>query len=53
MTPKEYNAMPEGAQDEESQDEEAQEDCSMNHLCNGRFVHLPVDEQCDKCGGAQ
>jgi hypothetical protein len=27
-------------------------DCTPNHLCNGRMVHLPLGEQCDKCGGS-
>ena len=26
------------------------DDCTPNHLCNGRMVHLPRGEQCDKCG---
>ena len=25
-------------------------DCTPNHLCSGRMVHLPRGEQCDKCG---
>lgn len=25
-------------------------DCAPNHLCNGRMIHLPNGEQCDKCG---
>lgn len=25
-------------------------DCTPNHLCCGRMVHLPNGEQCDKCG---
>jgi len=25
-------------------------DCTPNHLCNGRMVHLPRGEQCDRCG---
>ena len=42
----------------EDQDREASEqdrprddnDCTPNHLCNGRMVHLPGGEMCDKCG---
>ena len=30
--------------------EPSEPDCSPNHLCNGRMVHLPNGEQCDKCG---
>lgn len=28
------------------------DDCSPNHLCKptGRFFHLPIGEQCDRCG---
>ncbi len=25
-------------------------DCTPNHMCSGRMVHLPHGEQCDKCG---
>ena len=25
-------------------------DCTPNHLCKGRMVHLPHGEQCDRCG---
>lgn len=25
-------------------------DCTPNHLCNGRMVHLPGGEMCNKCG---
>ena len=28
-------------------------DLTPNHLCKGRWVHLPSGEQCDKCGGEQ
>ena len=31
--------------------EEAGSDCTPNHNCKGRMVHLPIGEQCDKCGG--
>jgi hypothetical protein len=34
-------------------EEEAGADCTPNHNCNGRIVHLPIGEQCDKCGGQQ
>ena len=33
-----------------SKPEPSEPDCSPNHLCNGRMVHLPNGEQCDKCG---
>lgn len=25
-------------------------DCTPNHICGGRMVHLPDGEMCDKCG---
>ena len=27
-------------------------DCTPNHVCDGRMVHLPSGEMCNKCGGA-
>lgn len=33
-------------------DHDVDEDCAPNHPCQGRMVHLPIDEQCDKCGAA-
>lgn len=38
---------------QQNKDDDAQGDCPVNHLCNGRFVHLPVGEQCDKCGNSK
>lgn len=32
-------------------DNDASADCTPNHLCNGRMIHLPHGEHCDKCGG--
>ena len=29
---------------------EVADDCTPNHLCKGRMVHLPRGEQCDRCG---
>lgn len=31
---------------------EPDDDLAPNHLCEGRMVHLPVGEQCSKCGKA-
>lgn len=25
-------------------------DCTPNHLCQGRMIHLPTGEACDRCG---
>ena len=31
-------------------EQRADTDCTPNHLCKGRMVHLPRGEQCDRCG---
>lgn len=30
----------------------ADNDCTPNHLCNGRMVHLPNGEMCERCDQA-
>ena len=32
---------------------EPENDCVLNHICNGRLVHLPDGEQCDRCGSVR
>jgi len=41
-----------GCDDCTDYDNDVSADCTPNHLCGGRMVHLPIGEQCDKCGAA-
>ena len=40
-----------GCDDCTDYDNDVGADCTPNHLCGGRMIHLPAGEQCDKCGG--